>query len=123
VRQPFFCNSAAQAAAVEALRHQDAVAERVERAVLARVELEEGLGELGIEPAESQANFCWFSLPVADDGDPAEVEAAVVRGLAERGVIIRAGTALGKPGAMRVTYGTPAENRRFLTELRALLGR
>jgi histidinol-phosphate aminotransferase len=123
VRQPFFCNSAAQAAAVEALRHQDAVAERVERAVLARVELEEGLGELGIEPAESQANFCWFSLPVADDGDPAEVEAAVVRGLAERGVIIRAGTALGKPGAMRVTYGTPADNRRFLTELRALLGR
>jgi histidinol-phosphate aminotransferase len=123
VRQPFFCNSAAQAAAVEALRHQDAVAERVERAVVARVELEEGLGELGIEPAESQANFCWFDLPVADDDDPVEVEAAVVRGLAERGVIIRAGTALGKPGAMRVTYGTPPENRRFLTELRALLGR
>ena len=32
VRQPFFCNAAAQAAAIEALRHQDAVAERVERA-------------------------------------------------------------------------------------------
>ena len=43
VRQPFFCNAAAQAAAVEALRHQDAVAERVERAIVARVEMESGL--------------------------------------------------------------------------------
>ncbi len=43
VRQPFFCNGVAQAAAVEALRHQDAVAERVERTVAARAELEEGL--------------------------------------------------------------------------------
>ncbi|HEX2102787.1 MAG TPA: histidinol-phosphate transaminase [Solirubrobacteraceae bacterium] len=121
VRQPFFCNSAAQAAAIEALRHQDAVAERVERAVIARVELEEELRAMGIEPAESQANFAWFDLPVADGEDAAEVEAAVVRGLAERGVIVRAGGALGKPGALRVTYGTPAENRRFLDALRDLI--
>ena len=50
VRQPFFCNAAAQAAAIEALKHQDAVAERVERAVIARVELESGLEDLGIIP-------------------------------------------------------------------------
>jgi histidinol-phosphate aminotransferase len=117
VRQPFFCNSAAQAAATEALRHQDAVAERVERAVLARVELEDGLADLGITAAESQANFAWFTLTAPEGEDLAEHEAAVVRGLAERGVIVRAGTALGKPGAMRVTYGTPAENARFLTAL------
>ena len=43
VRQPFFCNVAAQAAAVEALKHQDAVADRVERAIVARVEVEAGL--------------------------------------------------------------------------------
>ncbi len=66
MRQPFFCNAAAQAAAIEALKHQDAVAERVERAVVARFEVEEGLNELGIEPAESQANFCWFDLPVPE---------------------------------------------------------
>src|ERR687889_770590 len=47
VPQPFFCNAAAQAAAMEALKHQDAVAERVERAVVARVEMESGLEELG----------------------------------------------------------------------------
>ncbi len=115
VRQPFFCNAAAQAAAIEALRHQDAVAERVERSVLARVELELGLRELGIVPAASQANFCWFDLPEE------AVEADVVSGLAERGVLVRAGSALGRPGALRVTYGTPQQNDRFLRELRELL--
>jgi len=115
VRQPFFSNVAAQAAAVEALKHQDAVADRVERAIVARVEVESGLNELGIEPAPSQANFCWFDLP-EDAG-----EAEVVAGLAQRGVIVRAGGALGREGALRVTYGTPAHNARFLDALAAVL--
>ncbi|HUR85855.1 MAG TPA: histidinol-phosphate transaminase [Solirubrobacteraceae bacterium] len=115
VRQPFFCNSAAQAAAIEALKHQDAVAERVERAIVARVEVESGLDALGIEPAPSQTNFCWFDLP--EDSD----EADVVRGLAERGVLVRAGAALGRPGALRVTYGTPGQNARFLDALAQVL--
>jgi histidinol-phosphate aminotransferase len=45
----------------------------------------------------------------------------VVRGLADRGVLVRAGTALGRAGAMRVTYGTAPQNARFLRELGALL--
>jgi histidinol-phosphate aminotransferase len=121
VRQPFFCNAAAQAAAIEALRHQDEVNARVERTIVARVEVEDGLRELGIEPAESQANFCWFHLPVAEGEDAVEVEARVVGGLADRGVIVRAGTALGRAGALRVTYGTRSQNARFLRELGALL--
>jgi len=115
MRQPFFCNSAAQAAAIEALSHQDAVADRVERAIVARVEIEAGLDRLGIEPAQSQANFCWFDLPPAAD------EAEVVKGLAARGVLVRAGTALGRAGALRVTYGTPAQNVRFLDALAQVL--
>jgi histidinol-phosphate aminotransferase len=121
VRQPFYCNTAAQAAAIEALRHQDEVGARVERAVVARLEFESGLNELGIEPAESQANFCWFDLPVEDGEEPAAKEAKVVRGLADRGILVRAGAALGKPGALRVTYGTPRDNARFLAALGALL--
>jgi histidinol-phosphate aminotransferase len=116
MRQPFYCNAAAQAAAVEALRHQDEVARRVERAVIARVEMEEGLRDLGLEPAASQANFCWFSL--GEDRD----ERDIVDGLAETGVFVRAGNSLGRAGALRVTYGTPAENARFLEALAALLG-
>jgi histidinol-phosphate aminotransferase len=121
VRQPFFCNAAAQAAAVESLKHGDAVAQRVERAIVARLELEDGLGELGITAAESQANFCWFDLPAREGLEPVELEAQIVKGLGERGVLVRAGAALGRAGALRVTYGTPEQNQRFLTALRELL--
>jgi histidinol-phosphate aminotransferase len=114
VRQPFSVNAAAQAAAVEALRHQDEVERRVERTVVERVYLEGELEARGLEATESQANFSWVSL-----GDRDEDE--VVRGLAERGVIVRAGTALGERGRLRVTYGTRAENDRFLAALDDLL--
>lgn len=115
VRQPFVVNGVAQAAAIEALRHGDAVAERVERTVAARIEVAEGLRRLGIEPAESQANFCWFELPAGAD------EEAVVDGLRERGVLVRAGRALGRAGALRVTYGTAEQNERFLAALGELV--
>jgi histidinol-phosphate aminotransferase len=115
VRQPFFCNAAAQAAAVEALRHQDEVAHRVERNLAERLALEDGLRDLGLDPAESQANFVWFDLGEAAD------EPAVVRGLAEAGVLVRAGTPLGRENALRVTVGTAQENEAFLAALAPLL--
>jgi histidinol-phosphate aminotransferase len=121
VRQPFFCNAAAQAAAVESLKHGDAVQARVERAIMARLDIEDGLGELGIVPAASQANFAWFDLPAADGEEPAAVEARVVKALTDQGILVRAGHALGRAGALRVTYGTPEQNRRFLTGLREAL--
>jgi histidinol-phosphate aminotransferase len=45
-----------------------------------------------------------------------------MRGLGERGVIVRAGAALGDPGHIRVTFGTRAENERFLQALDQTLG-
>jgi histidinol-phosphate aminotransferase len=115
VRQPFFCNALAQAAALEALTHQDAVEDRVTRTIAERISVDERLRALGLSPADSQANFCWFSLPEHVQ------ETEVMRGLAERGVLVRAGSALGKEGAMRVTYGTPEEDRRFLDALAEVL--
>ena len=50
VRQPFFCNALAQAAAVEALAHQDAVEDRVARTVAERISVDERLGALGRRP-------------------------------------------------------------------------
>jgi histidinol-phosphate aminotransferase len=115
VRQPFFCNALAQAAAVEALGHQDAVLDRVIKTVAERDAVTDGLRALGIEPAESQANFCWFSLGERD-------EAEVMDGLEERGILVRGGRALGsETPALRVTYGTPEENARFLAALAEVL--
>jgi histidinol-phosphate aminotransferase len=116
VRQPFFCNALAQAAAVEALSHQDAVIERVTRTVAERISMDERLRALGVAPADSQANFCWLELGAERD------EAEVVSGLRERGVLVRAGAALGSESpALRVTYGLPEENRRFLDALAEVL--
>jgi histidinol-phosphate aminotransferase len=115
VRQPFFCNALAQAAALEALEHQDAVIDRVARNVAERISVDERLRALGIEPAESQANFCWFHLGAERD------EQDVMKGLQERGVLVRGGAALGGEGALRVTYGTPQENERFLEALAEVL--
>ncbi|HEX4483168.1 MAG TPA: histidinol-phosphate transaminase [Solirubrobacteraceae bacterium] len=115
MRQPFYCNALAQAAAVEALAHQDEVLDRVARTVAERISVDERLRALGLDPAESQANFCWFRL-----GEQRE-EADVMAGLQERGVLVRSGAALGEQGALRVTYGTPEENVRFLEALAEVL--
>jgi histidinol-phosphate aminotransferase len=114
VRQPFFCNALAQAAAVEALDHQDAVSDRVTRTIAERIAMDERLRALGLEPADSQANFCWVRV-----GQEREEE--IMRGLSERGVLVRSGTALGSAGALRVTYGTSEQNERFLQALAELL--
>jgi histidinol-phosphate aminotransferase len=115
VRQPFSVNSLAQAAATEAIRHQDDVADRVEKNVVERVLVEEGLHELGFATSDSEANFAWVNL-----GDRDEQE--VVDLLAKAGVAVRAGTPLGGPGHIRVTYGTRPENQRFLAAMRELPG-
>jgi histidinol-phosphate aminotransferase len=115
VRQPFFCNAPAQAAATEALAHEDAVTDRVTRTIAERISMDERLRALGLQPADSQTNFCWFAL------GPDRDEHTVMAGLLERGVLVRGGGALGRAGSLRVTYGTPAENAAFLDALAAVL--
>jgi histidinol-phosphate aminotransferase len=114
VRQPFSVNALAQAAASEALTHVDEVERRVEQTAIERLHVESELAERGLESTDSQANFSWVSL-----GDRDEDE--VVQGLANRGVIVRAGKALGEEGRLRVTFGTRRENDRFLAALDEVL--
>jgi histidinol-phosphate aminotransferase len=114
VRQPFSVNELAQAAASEAILHGDDVIGRVERTIVERVFVEEGVRELGLDPPASQANFSWVPL-----GDRDEDE--VIKGLGERGIVVRSGSSLGGAGHIRVTYGTRAENERFLEALGATI--
>jgi histidinol-phosphate aminotransferase len=116
VRQPFHLNVAAQAAAVEALGHQDEVERRVAATVAGRIQLSDGLRSLGLWVAQSDANFVWVAL-----GDGVD-EAEIVQGLARRGVLVRAGGSLGAPGHLRISVGTVADNARLLEELGGLLG-
>jgi histidinol-phosphate aminotransferase len=114
VRQPFSVNALAQAAGAEAILHSDDVLFRVEGTIAERLRVEEALGELGLETSESQANFSWIDLGEAEEGE-------VVAGLAAREVAVRAGTPLGDPGHIRVTYGSAEENDRFLSGLSEIL--
>ncbi|HEV7769154.1 MAG TPA: histidinol-phosphate transaminase [Solirubrobacterales bacterium] len=114
VRQPFSVNALAQAAGAEAILHQDDVERRVEGTIAERLRVEEALREMGLATAETQANFSWIDLGEAD-------EAELVAGLADRQIAVRPGTALGAPGHLRVSYGTAAENDRFLSAFGELL--
>lgn len=115
VRQPFSLNALAQTAAAEAILHQDDVERRLERTIVERVRVEEGVRELGLATAETQANFSWIDLGDADEEE-------VVEGLADRKIAVRPGTPLGGPGHIRVSYGTAAENDRFLAALAEIAG-
>ncbi|MCO5315428.1 MAG: histidinol-phosphate transaminase [Solirubrobacterales bacterium] len=113
VRQPFSVNALAQAAATEALRHGDRIERQIEQAIIERVRVEAGVAELGLTTTQSQANFSWISL--GESG--AEAEDQVVAALASAGIVVRPGKLLGGPGRLRVSYGTPPQNDRFLAAL------
>jgi histidinol-phosphate aminotransferase len=106
---PFSASSAAQAAALAALRASDEMSRRAALVVAERDRLLATLRKLVPEVPESQANFVWLPL-----GDRAvEFAAACERD----GVIVRAFAGDG----VRVTVGTPEENDVFLAAAEATL--
>ena len=66
-----------------------------------------GLRELGLEVGDSQANFVWTAHPVLDGG---ELAAA----LAQAGVLVAAGDALGEPRHVRIALRSRAASDRLL---------
>jgi histidinol-phosphate aminotransferase len=113
VRQPFSVNALAQAAATEALAHRDEILRQIESSIAERERVEAGFREIGLDSAETAANFSWVSL--GDNG--AEVEEQVVADLAEAGIVVRPGRLLGGPGRLRISYGSREENDRMLAAL------
>ncbi len=105
IQLPFSVNSLAQVAAIEALRHQDQVAGRVERNAEGLKLFYEELADRGIPFADSQANFVY--LRAGDDA------AALQERLLQKGIIIRPMQA----GWARVTVGSEPENREFFAAL------
>lgn len=115
VRQPFNVNRLAQVAALEALKHQDQVAQR--RAVNAelRSTMVERLAARGRATVPSEANFM-----LVDTRDLCHPHDEVCGVLLSMGVIVRDGTALGCPGWARVSVGTEMEIEFFLHRLASL---
>jgi histidinol-phosphate aminotransferase len=114
VREPFNVSTVGQAAALASLDDPEWVekGKRVRDEGLAFLEAE--FDRIGLRYVPSVANF----LLVEFDGDGA----AVVRGLEERGVIIRPLGAFGmEPRYARITVGLPDENRKLIAALEEIL--
>jgi histidinol-phosphate aminotransferase len=107
VRQPFNVNRVAQAAARAALKHSELMNTRVKENRTQMKFVKDALLEHGFRVPESQTNFL-LALPNAESGD-------IIDKLLDRGIIVRPMEpfGLGK-GTMRVSIGTPEENKRFI---------
>ena len=112
VRQPFNCNSLAQAAAVAALADDAFVERSVEVNRKGMAQITAAFDALGLRYLPSYGNFV---LVQVGDGT------AVYRGLLKRGVIVRPVANYGLPQWLRVTIGLPEENQRFIAALHEVL--
>jgi histidinol-phosphate aminotransferase len=100
-----------QAGAMEALRGCAALVERRVRTIAAeRPRLAAALRERGFEVSDSQANFLWVAHP--------DVEGDELAGrLAQRAVLVAAGSALGEPQHVRVALRNAAATDRLLSAI------
>ncbi len=106
VRAPFNVNRLAQVAAVAALGDPEHL-ERTRAVVLEqRPRLQAALAKRGAPSPPSQANFI-----LAKAGDRA---AALRTALFQAGILVRAGTAVGFPGHLRIAVGTAEQNQKLL---------
>ena len=112
---PYHLDAAAQVAGRLALRFTSEMASRVKALVDEREALAAALIRLPVQVWPSGANFVLFR-PLRHDATE------VWKGLIERSVLIRncAGWA-GLEGCLRVTVGTPDENRAFLAAITEVL--
>jgi histidinol-phosphate aminotransferase len=115
IRQPFNVNALAQVAALAALDDESHVMECVRMIEAGRHYLYDEFNALGIKYVPSRANFI-----LVDVGHSAS---DVFQRLLKEGVIVRPLTPFGMESALRITIGTPQENRRLVKALRHVLGK
>lgn len=114
IRQPFNVNSLAQVAGLVALEDEAHAAECVDMIEAGRHFLYDEFKRLGITYVPSRANFI-----LVDVGRSA---ADIYQKLLHEGVIVRPLTPFGMETALRITIGTPEENRKLVKALQRVLG-
>jgi len=115
IRQPFNVNALGQVAALAALEDESHTLECVRMIEAGRHYLYDEFNALGVRYVPSRANFI-----LVDVGRSAS---DIYQRLLKEGVIVRPMTPFGMESALRITVGTPQENRRLVKALRAVLGK
>ena len=113
IRQPFNVNSLAQAAALAALEDDTHILDCLRMNEAGRHYLYDEFTSLGLRYVPSRANFI-----LVDVGRSAH---DVYQRLLREGVIVRPMTSFGMETALRITVGTPEENRRLIKAMRKCL--
>jgi histidinol-phosphate aminotransferase len=106
----------AQRLATTALAHRSEAALTWHKVRAERARLGQALAALGFAPSPSQTNFLLARVPQSTSAP------ALLRGLEERGVLVRYFDAPRLHDKLRITVGTPEENERLLRALAELLG-
>jgi histidinol-phosphate aminotransferase len=110
IRQPFNVNSLAQVAALAALEDDTHIRECLRMNEAGRHYLYDEFTSLGLKYVPSRANFI-----LVDVGRSAH---DIYQRLLREGVIVRPMTSFGMETALRITVGTPEENRRLIKTMR-----
>ena len=110
VRLPYHLSAVSQAVALTALRHAESLLAQVNTLREERDRTVDVLRHLGLDVADSDANFVLFGTFAERHG--------IWQALVDRGVLIRE---TGPEGWLRVSIGTPAEMEAFTTALEAVL--
>jgi histidinol-phosphate aminotransferase len=113
IRQPFNVNSLGQVAALAALADESHTLECLRMIEAGRHFLYDEFGAMGLKYTPSRANFI-----LVDTGRSAS---DVFNWLLKEGVIVRPMTSFGMETCLRVTVGTPEENRRLVKALKKVL--
>ena len=113
-QSPYPVNAAALAAAEAAMQDRGFLAQTVRKVRLGRGELERGLARLGVRYFPTAGNFVLVYF-----GDRAK---KVVAALARKGTLVRDRSSdFGGEGYVRITFGTVAQMRTLLRELKRIL--
>jgi histidinol-phosphate aminotransferase len=113
VRQPFNVNALAQVGAWAALADEEYYQRTIEFTVEGRKWLMEEVSKLGCKPLPSYTNF--FLIDVGCNAKE------LYDRMLHKGVIVRPMQAYGFPNYIRITVGTPIENKRFINALADIL--
>ena len=113
IRQPFNVNALGQVAALAALQDESHILECLRMNEAGRHFLCDEFTAMGIKYTPSRANF--ILIDVGGSGTD------VFNWLLKEGVIVRPMSSFGMESYLRVTVGTPEENRRLVKALRKVL--
>jgi histidinol-phosphate aminotransferase len=114
IREPFNVNHFAQVAATAALKDQNFIQQVINNNQQGMQQIIDGIDLLGLEYIPSYGNFLCVAF------HSGEIASKVNEGLLKQGVIVRPIANYGLKEHLRVSIGSPKENRHFLEALSCL---